>query len=226
MPAGKGPTLCRGYWNDDAANKQLFTEDGWMRMGDLATIDADGYLTIVGRVKDIIVRRGEKFSAKEIEDLLAEHPDVRQVAVIPVPDPRTGERVCAVVVPADPSRPPSLDELVRFLEARELSRRKLPERLELVDTLPSSGRVLELEIADAVEMGNAWTGRQKGLVIQGRLLDNGAPLGSFRGRRMTSGGFFGGYKGTCSFLGRCAKRLGSDVADWLVAPAENSNIGG
>jgi hypothetical protein len=104
--------------------------------------------------------------------------------------------------------------------------RKNGIEIELVDVLPSSGRVLELEISDAIEMGNAWTGRQKGLVIQGRLLENGAPLGNFRGRRMTSGGLFGGYKGTCSFLGRCAKTLGRDVADWLKAPAENSNIGG
>ncbi len=98
--------------------------------------------------------------------------------------------------------------------------------IELVDKLPSSGRVLELEISDAIESGNAWTGRQKGLVIQGRLVENGAAVGSFRGRRMTSGGLFGGYKGTCSFLGRCAKTLGHDVADWLKSPGQNSNIGG
>jgi len=99
-------------------------------------------------------------------------------------------------------------------------------QIELVDALPASGTVLELEIADAIETGNAWTGRQKGLVIQGRLLENGQLKGNFRGRRMTSGGFFGGYKGTCSFLGRCAKTLGSDVAEWLQAPATGSNIGG
>ena len=99
-------------------------------------------------------------------------------------------------------------------------------QIDLVDALPAQGRVLELEIADAIETGNAWTGRQKGLVIQGRLLENGQLKGNFRGRRMTSGGFFGGYKGTCSFLGRCAKTLGSDVAEWLKSPAPNSNIGG
>ena len=98
--------------------------------------------------------------------------------------------------------------------------------VDLVDALPDSGLVLELEIADAIELGNAWTGRQKGLVIQGRLLENGKLKGNFRGRRMTSGGFFGGYKGTCSFLGRCAKTLGSDVAEWLQSPAGSSNIGG
>jgi hypothetical protein len=98
--------------------------------------------------------------------------------------------------------------------------------VELVDALPRQGRVLELEIADAVEMGNAWIGRQKGLVIQGRLLENGAQVARFRGRRMTSGGFFGGYKGTCAFFGRCAKKLGHDVAEWLKAPHADANIGG
>jgi hypothetical protein len=98
--------------------------------------------------------------------------------------------------------------------------------IELVDALPKTGRVLELEIADAIETGNAWTGRQKGLVIQGRLLDDGALVGSFRGRRMTSGGFFGGYKGACAFFGRCAKTLGHDVADWLQSPSQGASIGG
>jgi hypothetical protein len=99
-------------------------------------------------------------------------------------------------------------------------------QIELVDARPPTGKILQLEIADAIETGNAWTGRQKGLVIQGRLLEDGQLKGNFRGRRMTSGGFFGGYKGTCSFLGRCAKTLGSDVADWLRSPAKSSNIGG
>jgi len=98
--------------------------------------------------------------------------------------------------------------------------------VELVDALPATGSVLELEIADAIETGNAWTGRQKGLVIQGRLLEDGELVGNFRGRRMTSGGFFGGYKGTCAFFGRCAKTLGHDVAEWLQSPGKSSNIGG
>jgi hypothetical protein len=114
----------------------------------------------------------------------------------------------------------------RLPESIQAYARKNGIEVELVDVLPSSGRVLELEISDAIESGNAWTGRQKGLVIQGRLLENGAPVGNFRGRRMTSGGMFGGYKGACAFFGRCAKTLGHDVADWLVSPTQNSNIGG
>ena len=97
--------------------------------------------------------------------------------------------------------------------------------VELVDSLPATGRVLELQITDTIETGNAWTGRQKGLVIQGRLLQDGAVVGSFRARRMTMGGAFGGYKGTCSFFGRCAKTLGHDVAEWLRSPGTDASLG-
>ena len=114
----------------------------------------------------------------------------------------------------------------RLPESIQEYARKNGIEVELVDALPSTGRVLQLEISDAIESGNAWTGRQKGLVIQGRLLADGVPVGNFRGRRMTSGGMFGGYKGACAFFGRCAKTLGHDVADWLKSPAQNSNIGG
>jgi len=114
----------------------------------------------------------------------------------------------------------------RLPESIQAYARKNGIEVELVDTLPGSGRVLELEISDAIETGNAWTGRQKGLVIQGRLVEDGAAVGNFRGRRMTTGGLFGGYKGTCSFFGRCAKTLGHDVADWLKSPGKNSSIGG
>ncbi len=139
---GRGPELCLGY-RDAALNADAFDERGFFRTGDLGILDGDGYLTITGRVKDIIVRGGEKLSAKEIEDLLFEHPKIRQVAVVPLPDPALGERVCAVVVPTAPADPPTLAELVRFLEATEISRRKFPERLEIVEELPTtaSGKV-------------------------------------------------------------------------------------
>jgi cyclohexanecarboxylate-CoA ligase len=138
----RGPELCLGY-RDATLDADAFDARGYFRTGDLGVVDDDGYLTITGRVKDIVIRRGEKFSAKEIEDLLFEHPQVRQVAVIPVSDPAVGERVCAVVVPRDPATPPTLDALVRFLDARGLSRRKFPERLEIAIALPvtASGKI-------------------------------------------------------------------------------------
>jgi cyclohexanecarboxylate-CoA ligase len=138
----RGPELCLGY-RDAGLDAEAFDERRFFRSGDLGVLDGDGYLTITGRVKDIIVRGGEKFSAKEVEDLLFEHPKVRSVAIVPMPDERLGERACAFVVPADAGDPPTLAELAHFLSAQELSRRKLPERLELVSELPvtASGKV-------------------------------------------------------------------------------------
>jgi len=95
----------------------------------------------------------------------------------------------------------------------------------LVDALPKSGRVLDLQISDTGEGGNAWTGRLKTLTISGRLLENGKEVGSFRGRRSTTGGFYGGFKGNCALFGRCAQTLGKDVAGWLKAPTANATIG-
>jgi hypothetical protein len=95
----------------------------------------------------------------------------------------------------------------------------------LVDALPKTGRVLDLQISDTGEGGNAWTGRVKTLTISGRLLENGKEVGSFRGRRSTSGGAFGGWKGNCAFFGRCAQALGKDVAGWLKSPTANATIG-
>jgi non-ribosomal peptide synthetase component E (peptide arylation enzyme) len=108
----------------------------------LGVLDADGYLRITGRKKEIIIRKGENISARELEEILANHPDVAEIAVIGVPDAETGERACAVVLPR-PGRHPTLDALTGFLRARGLSTRKLPERLELVADFPrtASGKI-------------------------------------------------------------------------------------
>ncbi|MGH2726079.1 MAG: AMP-binding enzyme, partial [Actinomycetota bacterium] len=138
----KGPELCLGY-RDSSLNAEAFDEEGFFRTGDLGVIDAGGYLTITGRVKDIVVRKGEKISAREIEDLLLEHPKVRAAAIVGLPDPEVGERIVAFVVPRRIDDPPTLAELCAFLVEKELSRRKLPERLEIVPELPmtASGKV-------------------------------------------------------------------------------------
>jgi cyclohexanecarboxylate-CoA ligase len=138
----RGPELFLGY-RDSALDADAFTPDDWFRTGDLGVVDADGYLTVTGRLKDVVVRSGEKISARELEDLLGDHPNVASVAVVAVPDPRTGERACACVVARDPSAPPAFAEFGEFLLARGLSRRKLPEQLAIVDALPmtASGKV-------------------------------------------------------------------------------------
>jgi acyl-CoA synthetase (AMP-forming)/AMP-acid ligase II len=145
----KAPQLMKGYL-DSSLDAEAFDDAGWFKTGDLGRIDADGMVTITGRVKDIIIRNMENVSAKEVEDVLFGHPDIADVAVIGVPDPRTGERVCAVVVAADPDNPPTLASAVEFAREQGLMTQKLPERLEVVDALPRNptGKVLKFELKD------------------------------------------------------------------------------
>lgn len=92
-----------------------------------------------------------------------------------------------------------------------------------VDT--GKGRALELEIVDAVSMGNAWMGHQKFTKVRGTLYEDGRKVASFKGRRNSMGGAFAGYKGSCSVLGRTVEALGSDIAEWLKSPKDGANIG-
>jgi acyl-CoA synthetase (AMP-forming)/AMP-acid ligase II len=129
----RAPQLCRGYL-DASLDAEAFDADGFFRTGDLGRLDAEGYVTITGRLKDVIIRKGENISAREIEDLLYTHPKVGDVAVIGLPDPVLGERCCAVV--ACPGERLGFEEMVEFLAAQRLARQKLPEQLELVDQVP------------------------------------------------------------------------------------------
>ena len=144
----KGPQVMRGYL-DASLDAEAFDEDGWFRTGDLGRIDADGMVTITGRVKDIIIRNMENISAKEVEDVLFTHPGIADVAVIGVPDAKTGERVCAVVVPAEGSEV-TFESMVAHCKEQGLMTQKLPERLEVVDALPRNptGKVLKFELKD------------------------------------------------------------------------------
>jgi acyl-CoA synthetase (AMP-forming)/AMP-acid ligase II len=143
----RGPQCFLGYL-DPALDAEAFDADGWFRTGDLGVVDAAGYVAVTGRVKDIIIRKGENISAKEVEDLLFGHPKVADAAVIGLPDPASGERACAVVVPADPADPPTLDELFAYLRDQGLMVQKIPEQLELVEALPRNpaGKVLKHEL--------------------------------------------------------------------------------
>jgi cyclohexanecarboxylate-CoA ligase len=140
----KGPQLFRGY-ADPALDAGAFDEDGFFRTGDLGRLDVDGFITITGRLKDIIIRKGENISAKEIEDLLYAHPKVKDVAVIGLPDPALGERCCAVVAPTDPSDPLGFPEMVDYLKGLDLMVQKIPEQLELVEDVPRNptGKILK-----------------------------------------------------------------------------------
>lgn len=131
----RGEAVCQGYL-DPAQTAGAFDDEGFLRTGDLGFVTESGHLVLTGRLKDVIIRKGENISAKEIEDLLAAHPAVGDVAVIGLPDAERGERVCAVVEQPAGTAELTLDAVTAYLRAEGLSVHKLPEQLELVDALP------------------------------------------------------------------------------------------
>ncbi len=138
----RGPNTSVGLAYDPERTAATYLDGGWVRSGDLVRIDAGGYLTVVGRKKEIIIRGGVNIAPREIEDMLSEFPEVRQVAVVALPDERLGERGCACVVP-HPGRTLDFDTMVARLREAGLATYKLPERLELLADLPTtaSGKV-------------------------------------------------------------------------------------
>jgi acyl-CoA synthetase (AMP-forming)/AMP-acid ligase II len=141
----KAPQLMRGYL-DMALDTDAFDEDRYFRTGDLGKLDADGNVTITGRLKDIIIRKGENISAKEVEDLLFQHPNVADVAVIGLPDPASGEIACAVVALKEGTL--TLLEVADFLKTKGLRNQAIPERLEVISVLPRNpaGKVLKQDL--------------------------------------------------------------------------------
>ncbi|MHB0980247.1 MAG: AMP-binding protein [Thermoleophilia bacterium] len=133
--AAKGPGIFTGYYENPAANQQAFTPDGYFRTGDLAVIDDAGVIRITGRIKDIIIRGGENIAARDVEDLISSHPAVEYVAVIGLPDPDLGERVCAVVKTVEGSTL-SHDDIVVHLVGLEAARALIPAATEFMDEIP------------------------------------------------------------------------------------------
>jgi fatty-acyl-CoA synthase len=142
----RGPTVMAGYWNNPAATAEAFA-GGWFHSGDLVRQDDEGFIYVVDRKKDMIVSGGENIYSAEVENALAGHPGIADVAVIGARHQRWGETPVAVVVPADPAFPPTLDELTGWLRDRLASYKK-PTALVLVDELPRSaaGKVLKHEL--------------------------------------------------------------------------------
>ncbi|HUD18591.1 MAG TPA: AMP-binding protein, partial [Acidimicrobiales bacterium] len=134
----RGPMVFHGY-TDATLTAEAFDADGYFRTGDLGKLRADGHLALTGRLKDVIVRKGENISAKEIEDLLYTHPKVVEVAVIGLPDATRGERVCAVVQLADGADGLELVDIVDFCRQAGLMTQKIPEQLEVRDEWPRAG---------------------------------------------------------------------------------------
>jgi long-chain acyl-CoA synthetase len=151
LPAGRlgeivirGHNVFAGYLDDPAATAEAVV-DGWFRTGDIGSIDDDGFISIVDRKKDLIIRGGFNVYPREVEEVLMRHPGVAQVAVIGVPDEALGEEVCAVVVPSEEPVEPS--ELVAWARER-LGGHKYPRLVQVVDALPvgPSHKVLKREL--------------------------------------------------------------------------------
>ena len=145
----RGAELFLGY-SDPALDHDAFLPGGWFRTGDIGRMDADGYLTITDRKKDVIIRGGENISSKEVEDVLSRHPRIAAVAAVGIPDERYGERVCAVVVLRDAGTGLDLAEIVRHFDHVGIARQKAPERLVVVDELPrtAAGKVQKFRVRE------------------------------------------------------------------------------
>jgi acyl-CoA synthetase (AMP-forming)/AMP-acid ligase II len=131
----RGPLLFSGYYNDKAATDAAMAPGGWFRAGDLIDVDDEGFVSIIGRAKDIIRTGGETVAPSEVEEALSDHPAFIDVAVVGIPDPQWGEVVCATVVLRDGVATPTVDELAAHCQDR-LAKFKRPRRIEVFDTIP------------------------------------------------------------------------------------------
>ena len=130
----RGYSVMQGYWDDEERTREAVVEDGWMRTGDMATIDQDGYCNIVGRVKDMIIRGGENIYPREIEEFLYRHPKIQQVQVFGVPHDRLGEEVCAWII-LMPDETATEDDIRDFCQG-QIAHFKIPKIIRFVDALP------------------------------------------------------------------------------------------
>ena len=146
----RGPQMLVGYRNP-ADERDAFDEEGYFRTGDLAQWVDDDYLVVTGRAKDIIIRSGENIAPKEIEDILGGHPDIAEISIVGLPDARTGERACAVIVPKD-SPGPDVDSLRGFLADYGVAKFKVPEQVVIWESLPKNdaGKILKHQIRAAL----------------------------------------------------------------------------
>ncbi|WAH56298.1 (2,3-dihydroxybenzoyl)adenylate synthase [Pseudomonas silvicola] len=150
MLATRGPYTFRGYYLAPEQNAQVFDTEGFYYSGDVVQQDADGYLKVVGRVKDVINRGGEKIAAEEVENLLLHHPAVTHVALVAIPDELMGEKSCACVVASDAALKPS--DLRKYLRAQGVADYKLPDRFQFMAELPLTavGKINKKQLRDTL----------------------------------------------------------------------------
>ncbi|MFQ5851796.1 MAG: AMP-binding protein [Candidatus Binatia bacterium] len=155
---GRGPSCSTGYYRDPSLTRKTWTYDGWLPLGDLARWDDERNLILVGRKRDLIIRGGQNIEPVEIENHLLAYPKVKQAAVVGMPDPILGEKLCAYVVPQTED-PLTLQEIVLFLQSKKIAPYKVPERLEMVESLPMVSetkvdkRLLAGDIAEKLRKG-------------------------------------------------------------------------
>ena len=145
----KGYSVMLGYWDDDAKTQETIV-DGWMHTGDLATLDADGYCNIVGRLKDMVIRGGENIYPREIEEFLYRHPKIADVTVVGVPDTRYGEELCAWII-LHPGQTSDAEEIKMFCD-KQIARYKVPRYIRFVESFPMTvtGKVQKFRIREAM----------------------------------------------------------------------------
>ena len=158
LPAGeegelhvRGSLLFPGYFDHPEANRDAFTADGWFRTGDLAVVDRDGNVAITGRCKDVINRGGVKYNPRDVEDLLAAHPQVDMAAIVPLPDPVLGERACCCITVAGDTAP-TLEAICAYLDENGIAKVRWPERLEVVEAMPltATRKIVKGRLAERV----------------------------------------------------------------------------
>ncbi|MSO78640.1 MAG: hypothetical protein EXQ79_03440, partial [Acidimicrobiia bacterium] len=159
----RGPNVALGYFNQPDLTNETFRPDGWQVTQDLGTFDEDGYLRIAGRKRDIIIRGGLNVSPREVEELLLRLPDVKDAAVVGVPDARYGERICAFIVPTGKATP-TVDEVTAAFGEMGVAKYKWPERIEQIVELPltTTGKVRHQALRDRLNTGlDASLGKMK-----------------------------------------------------------------
>lgn len=141
--ASRGPNVFVGYFNEPELTDQALDDEGWYYSGDFCRIEKEGYIKITGRKKDIIVRGGENISSREVEDILLQHPDIIDAAVVAMPDKRLGERSCAYVTLKSSTIQMTLADIIAFFSRKRIAKYKYPEHLVIIDNLPrtASGKI-------------------------------------------------------------------------------------
>ena len=139
-----------GYWGDAEKTREAIDADGFMHTGDLATMDAQGYVNIVGRIKDMVIRGGENLYPREIEEFLYRHPKVQDVQVVGVPDTRYGEELCAWVI-VKPGQSLTEDDIRDFCKG-QIAHYKVPRYIRFVDAFPMTvtGKIQKFKIREAM----------------------------------------------------------------------------